>query len=197
MGEGKSEPMVLVAQDDPKQKPKLFACRECGHAYSVLNIGVQNARDMAENCENCRPKQYQCDMCGCDTPKYWTRCTDCRTAAKIEKAEIVPDDGGPYFEVGGDRFFHEMEEAEDAGLSWVHPSKVSYPRIDADSVLENLLDDMHEDASVDDLDATAEFEEAVKRFNEAQTTRSYWPDENKRIAVPARALNPEDNSHVG
>lgn len=180
------EPMVLIALDDPEQKPKLFACRTCGNAYSVKNVGVQNARDMAINCKDCHPKPYTCDMCGCGTPEYWTRCYQCRYEAKLAAAVEVPDDGGPYCAFNGDTYYHELEEAEDAGLDWVSPCTVTYPRIDADSVLENLLDDMFEDASTDDLDATEPFYEAVDAFNKAQTTRSYFGDDKRKIRVPKR-----------
>lgn len=182
------EPIVLVALDDPTQQPKLFACRTCGNAYSVKNVGIPNARDMAVNCKDCHPKQYQCDICGCDTPQYSLRCTNCRYKAKLEAAVEVPDDGGPYCAFNGDTYYHELEEAADAGLEWVSPCTITYPRIDADSVLESLLDDMHEDASTDDMDGVDAFYEAVKVFNEAQTTRSYFGDDKRKIRVPAHLL---------
>ena len=42
------------------------------------------------------------------------------------------------------------------------------------------------DASVDDLVATEPFIEAVKAFNDAQTQRTFWADEKRKIRVPAR-----------
>lgn len=179
------EPIVLVAADDPEQEPKLFACRTCGNAYSVRMVGIQNARDMAENCRKCHPKKYVCDTCGCDTPEYWTRCDKCRYEVKLAAAEEVPDDGGPYCAFDGDTYFQDLEEAADNGLEWVSPCNITYPRIDADSVLENLLDDMHEDASTDDMDGVEAFYAAVKAFNEAQTTQSWWGDDKRKIRVPA------------
>lgn len=182
------EPIVLVAMDDPQQHPKLFACRSCGLAHSVKQVGIQNARDLAINCQRCNPKQYKCDMCGCDTPEYWTRCDKCRYEAKLEAATEVPDDGGPYCTFDGDTYYTELEEAADNGHQWVSPCHITYPKIDADDVLDNLLSDMHEDASVDDLDGVDAFYQAVKAFNEAQTYQSWFGDNKRKIRVPAALL---------
>jgi hypothetical protein len=114
------------------------------------------------------------------------RCGDCRLSAKLAKAVEVEDDGGPYFEFGGDRYYHDLDDAAEDGVEWVSPTTVTYPKLNADSILECLLDDMHEDASVNDLDGVVAFEAAVAAFNEAQTCRSFWPDETRKIRV-ARA----------
>jgi len=50
-----------------------------------------------------------------------------------------------------------------------------------DDVLENLLGDMFEDASVDDL-------EGVEAFNAAQKTQTWWGDEKRKIRVPDALL---------
>jgi hypothetical protein len=46
---------------------------------------------------------------------------------------------------------------------------------------------MHEDASVDDLDAVDAFYAAVEAFNKAQKTQSWWGDNKRKIAVPKDA----------
>ncbi len=178
------EPIVLVALDDPEHNPKLFACRTCGNAYSVKQVGILNARDMAINCTDCNPKTYACDMCGCETPRYWTRCYSCRHEAKLAAATEVVDDGGPYCAFGGDTYYFDMGEAADAGVDWVSPCTVSYPQINADSVLETLLDDMFEDSSIDDMAGVEAFYAAVKSFNDAQTTPTYFGDDKRKIRVP-------------
>lgn len=182
------EPIILVAIDDPEQKPKLFACRTCGRGYSVKEIGVQMARDLATNCTNCFPKQYTCDMCGCETRQYWTRCDRCRYEAKLAAATEVPDDGGPYCAFDGDTYYTELDQAADDGHQWVSPCNVTYPKIDADDVLENLLGDMFEDASVDDLEGVEAFNAAVEAFNVAQKTKTWWGDEKRKIRVPDALL---------
>ncbi len=182
------EPIVLVAMDDPEQKPKLFACRTCGMAHSVKLVGIEYARELAANCKTCQPKQYTCDICGCGTRQYWTRCDSCRHKVKLEAAVEVPDDGGPYCAFDGDTYYTELEDAADDGLKWVSPCHVTYPKIDIDSVLDNLLSDMHEDASIDDLDGVAAFELAVKAFNDAQKCQSWFGDDKRKIRVPDALL---------
>lgn len=183
-----AEAIILVADGDPERKPLLYACATCGKAYSPLNYLANKeaqheaARKAAADCYTCRTHN-KCDTCGCETPKGWTRCSGCRLNAKLEKAVEVPDDGGPYCAFGGDTYYHEIEEARDDGCEWVSPCHVSYPRIDADSVLDSLVEDMHEDASVDDLDAVEPFMAAVKAFNEAQRTQSWFGDDKRKINV--------------
>ena len=154
--------IVLVRADDPQQKPLLYACPKCGSVHSPRiyacrdELAHETARAAAEDCYTCKTHNI-CRDCGAECPKGWLACDQCRFARKLESAIEVPDDGGPYCDFGGDTFYTDITEASDAGIEWVSPCEVTYPRISADNVLENLLDDMHEDASVDDLVATEAF----------------------------------------
>lgn len=185
-----AEPLILVALGDPEQKPLLYACPTCGLAHSPLiylarkEVQHEAARKAAADCYNC--KTHDICECGAETPKGWSACESCRFDKKLAAAQEVPDDGGPYCAFDGDDYFTDMEEAQDAGLEWVSPCHVTYPKIDADSVLERLLGEMHEDASTDDLDGVVEFEAAVKAFNEAQKMQSWFGDNKRKIRVPAR-----------
>lgn len=185
--------IVLVRADDPDQKPQLYACPKCGSVHSPRiyackdDVAHETARKAAEDCYNCR-EHNTCSACGCECPKSWTMCADCREAKKLAEAIEVDDDGGPYFEFLGDRMYYALSEAAHDGVEWVSPCTETYPRMDADSVLENLLDDMHEDASVDDLDGTEAFRAAVETFNAAQTTQTYWADVKRKIRVPAQGI---------
>lgn len=198
MPEDVVEPIVLVRLDDPDRKPQLYACPKCGRANSPLIYACKSerahevARQAAIDCYDCRPNAV-CE-CGEECPKGWTRCGACRLNDKLAKAVEIPDDGGPYCAFGGDTYYHEMDQAADDGAEWVSPCNITYPRIDPDSVLENLLDDMHEDASVDDLDGTDAFIAAVKVFNEAQKTRLLWGDDTRKIRVPASLTQPHPTS---
>lgn len=188
-----AEAVVLVARDNP-DAPLLYACPKCGAVHSpeiylaTKEVKHETARKAAEDCYRCKTHST-CETCGCETPKGWTRCTSCRLKAMLEKAEEVPDDGGPYCEFDGDTYFFEMEEAQDAGLEWVSPCHVSYPRIDAENVLDGLLGDMHEDASIDDLDAVDAFMAAVEVFNNAQRSQTWFGDNKRKIRVPAQGMS--------
>ncbi len=196
-----AEPIVLVALGDPENEPLLYACGKCGSVHSPNiyaargEVAHDAAKAAAADCYNCKTSNI-C-ACGAECPKYWTACEDCRNAKKLAAAVEVPDDGGPYCAFGGDTYYHELEEAAADGLEWVSPCHITYPRINAESVLENLLDEMHEDASVDDLDATDAFFAAVKAFNDAQRTRSWFGDDTRKIRVPASAMSARSAETVG
>ena len=134
-----------------------------------------------------RGEGHDCDICGTKCPKYWTRCGECRLRIKLENAAEIEDDGGPYFEFGGDRYYQDIGTAAEDGVEWVAPCTKTFPRINGWSVLENLLDDMHEDASTDDLDGVEEFLAAVDVFNKIQSTASYWADEKRKIRVTVQS----------
>lgn len=188
-----AEPIILVNAADPERKPLLYACGKCGsvHSPSIYlaheEVKHATALEAARDCYNCKTHNT-CNYCSAECPKGWTACDTCRCQRKLDAAVEVPDDGGPYCAFDGDIYFTEMEQATDAGLEWVSPCEITYPKIDAISVLENLLDEMHEDASVDDMDGVDEFFAAVEAFNKAQRTQSWFGDVKRKIRVPADGL---------
>ena len=181
--------IILVRSDDPDRKPQLYACPQCGGVHSPrIYVATderahQAAREAAENCYNCKTHN-DCSECGAECPKGWTACEPCRYTNKLAAAEEVPDDGGPYCAFDGDTYYYEMDEAVDAGLEWVSPCNTTYPKIDPDDVLDGVISDMHDEASVDDLEGVEAFYQAVKAFNDAQTSRTYWGDSKRKIRVP-------------
>lgn len=183
-----AEPLVLVAVGDPEQTPLLYACSKCGSIHSpAIYLATEErkhaaALEAARDCYKCKTHN-NCKYCGTECPKGWLACETCRFAKKLDAAQEVPDDGGPYCAFDGDTYFHELEDAAEAGLEWVSPCHVIYPRIDADSVLDGVLSDMHEDASIDDLDGVDAFIGAVKAFNEAQRCSSWFGDDKRKINV--------------
>lgn len=185
--------IILIKEDDPERKPQLYACPKCGSVNSPRiyacrdDLAHETAKRAAEDCYNC--KTHSVCACGAECPKGWTACEGCRAKARFDAAVEVPDDGGPYCSFDGDTYFRDMDEAADAGLEWVSPCKISYPKIDGGDVLDNLLSDMYEDASVDDLEGVDAFMAAVKAFNDAQTTQTWWGDNKRRIRVPAQGTS--------
>lgn len=181
--------IVLIKADDPDRKPQLYACPKCGSVHSpriymaTEERAHQAAREAAEDCYNCKTHS-ECADCGAECHKSMLVCTPCHYKRMIAKAEEVPDNGGPYCEFDGDTYYYDMADCVDAGLEWVQPCQEEYPRIDAEDVLDNLLSDMFEDASVDDLAGVDEFIAACKAFNDAQTCKTYWGDPKRKIRVP-------------
>lgn len=193
--------IVLVAKGDPEQTPLLYACGKCGSVHSPNiylashDVKHRTALKAAEDCYTCRTHD-ECDTCGCDTPKGWTRCPACRDAAKLAKAVEVPDDGGPYCEFGGDDYYFDIDEAHDAGIEWVSPCHTIYPKLDAYSILESATEEMFEDASVDDLCGVEEFVAAVEAFNKAQSTPTFFGDYKRKINV-AQAMAARSGETTG
>lgn len=184
------EAKILVFADDPDRKPRLYVCAKCGSAHSpkiyLASEEVQHAtaKEAAENCYKCRTHD-ECKHCGSETPKGWVSCDSCRYKAALEKAVEVPDNGGPYCAFDGDTYYHDMVEAADAGLEWVSPCTITYPKIDIEDVLDGVISDMHDDASIDDLEGVDALDAAIKAFNEAQKTQTWFGDNSRKIRVPA------------
>lgn len=189
-----AEPLILVSAADPNKTPLLYACAGCGSVHSpAIYLATKEraheaAMEAARDCYNCKTHNI-CKHCGAQCSKGSLACAPCWFQHRLDAATEIPDDGGPYCAFDGDTYFTEMEEATDEGLEWVSPCEITYPQIDGESVLESLLDDMHEDASVDDLDGVDAFLAAVKVFNDAQRCRSWWGDVKRKIRVPASAMS--------
>lgn len=179
--------IVLVAKGDPEQKPQLYACPKCGGVHSPRiylareEVAHQAAREAAENCYSCREHNI-CSRCGAQTEKFSTMCNPCRREKAFEKAEkIDPATLTVCFGWDGD-IYNSAEEAQEANEPWVFAAEFVPFQLSADSIIESMLSDHHEDASLDDLEGVSELKAAIKAFNEAQTGGSYFED-RKRIAV--------------
>lgn len=163
-----------------------LACGRCGRVYDL------SQEVLVEEC--CKPSI--CSKCGVVTRAHWTVCDPCRVkkdaereAAKFEAAPKVAfnDYQGRYLQ--SDAFngegFVETASIED-DLFDVEPKvRPRYawaceprplPRILADDVLENNLDDYHEDA-IDWLDVNA-LQKALDDWHEKQPRDlSFFPTE--------------------
>jgi len=183
---------VLIFQDDPEQQPRLYACDKCGSVQSPAiylardEVRHQTAREAAENCYNCR-EHNTCSDCGEQCSKHFTKCDKCRRTSAFDRAEKVDAATVEHCFGYNGGFYQEVEEAVDAGEPWVFDATFTPFRIDPDNIIDNILDDHHEDASVDDLKGVDALLAAIGAFNKAQTSGSYFPD-NKRIAVLDAAL---------
>ncbi|WP_313666177.1 hypothetical protein [Shinella sp.] len=176
-----SEIMILIAKGDASEKPRLYACAKCGTVHSPKIYACREeeaheaARRAAEECYNCRTHN-NCQECGKETPKGWLKCSECREASKLAKATVIEAASLDYCFGAGGEFYHSTDEAAEAGEPYVYASTFTPFRIDFDNIVENILDDHHEDASQHDLVSLNEFEAAVAKFNAAQTSGSYFED---------------------
>jgi hypothetical protein len=133
--------------------------------------------------------------------KYFTMCRTHREQARLRRAQIVPaaqwsdpvfldDAEGDW----GDGFSTEvaalLEWWEDAypgddappPPAYCWPCKSKTLQLDPDSVLENAVDDMHDDAW-DEIVAADELAAFIAAWNAQQTCRSWYPDYSRVIVL--------------
>lgn len=189
-----SEIMILIAKGDASEKPRLYACAKCGTCHSPKIYACREeeaheaARRAAEECYTCRTHN-NCQECGKETGKGWLKCSECREASKLAKATVVDASTLDHCFGPNDEFYSSTDEAAEDRHAYVYAASFTPYRISFDSIVENILDDHHEDASPDDLVDLKRLEAAVKAFNVAQTSGSYFEDAT-RVAY----LAPEDGA---
>jgi hypothetical protein len=186
-----------------ENETKMYACGNCGLAYSpkayacAEGAAHHHARAAAETC--CAPKT--CSVCGVAIEKYFTMCRTHREQARLKRAQIVPaakwsdpvfldDAEGDW----GDGFSTEVaallawwEDAypvDDAPPppAYCWPCKSKTLQLNPDSVLENAVDDMHDDAW-DQIVAADELAAFIAAWNTKQTCRSWYPDYSRVIVL--------------
>lgn len=113
----------------------------------------------------------------------------------LDSAELVEGYDGPvYFEGGrgsfGNGYYADAQELAESLPVEKRPAfafcceQWPYQGIDLDNVLENLCEEMFEEAR-DHLNGVEELEGAVVKFNEANQALTSWMEDRKRkVAVP-------------
>jgi hypothetical protein len=176
-----------------------FVCGVCGLIYTESEPGV------SARC--CR-----CAECGATLdPKVLGHrsfaCKECsvkisirRDEQRLQRAEEIVGYSGPV--CIDDRFWSSVEEMvddiesdDDAALpDFVHTCHVRHYTLDADDIVENML----ENTSLEeppDLDGMQEFRQACAAFNKANESNTYWEEDSKhkvRVPVaPSRAAGQE------
>lgn len=175
------EPVVLIKQGDPENKPQLYACPQCGRAHSPLiylaseQEAHRQAYEAAKNCLSCRTHNL-CRGCGKEIDKHVMLCRDCRLDSILNKTERVTiGNDDPCFGVRDNEFYPTVEEARDAGCQWVHPATFYPVHIDVNWLLDRILDEHDEGLGESSFNNSGELADAVEKFNQAQTAGSYEP----------------------
>lgn len=128
--------------------------------------------------------------------REWKARDDAAEAKRFAKAEKITEaDYKGEMVYLDDRYFSDVEDAIDSYLPGQEPEYVwackdqGVPQANADSIYENLLDNMWEDADVDDLNGVDELKAAVKAFNEANRSITVFvPDYDTAILVEKRPV---------
>ena len=128
--------------------------------------------------------------------QYWAKCDSCRSkdqeafeAKRMDDAAIVETwDGWVYADGIGREYFEDVDGIYEAAAE----DDVEVPEfafccserklhIDASNVLENALDDHHEDA-YDKCDVD-ELQELLDTYCKKQNVTTYYPDYSKKVRV--------------
>ena len=172
----------------------VFFCSDCRAVFAD--------KEQAENCHGER-------ICSCGNKieqRYRHLCSDCdrrewkekeriKEAERFEKAAKVPAaeyKGGMVY--GPDeKYYEEIEDAIDQYLEGQEPEYVwackdiGVIKATTESLYENMLENMWEDADVHDLNGLDELESAVVAFNEANKNISVWqPDYTTAVIITKR-----------
>lgn len=152
-------------------------------------------------------------LCACGKKierPFYSLCNDCewekqkkdasaRERERFEKAtKITEADYKGEMVFLDDKYFDEVESAIDGYLPGQEPEYVwacknqGVPLANAESIYENLLEHMWEEAEVSDLNGVGELEAAVKAFNEAnRSIQVFVPDYSTAILVEKRPVAAE------
>jgi hypothetical protein len=184
---------------------QLWCCETCGS----LKLDQESA-DKCCVCSYCDQPIEQDKIGKGDYSYIHGKCSDERErereAARIEKAEKLDSWDGPVQWDGvrggwGDGFFSSLDELiesledddDDDGAElpeyvWCC-KEAKRARISLSSVLENLAEDMYEDAA-DNFQGVDELQAAVDKFNELNKSVISWePNYKRMVRVPQRVSN--------
>ena len=177
----------------------IFYCSECRVVFKT--------KEEAENCHGER-------LCACGKKierRFYGECDDCRW--KIEKEKAVARERERFekatkitaTEYKGEKIFADdeyydeiecyldaFEEGQEPEYVWACKD-IGVPLASTESLYENLLEGMWDDADVNDLNGVDELEAAVKAFNEAnRDIHVYEPDYSTAILVEKRPVAAEE-----
>lgn len=169
----------------------------CGIFYCSVCRVVHRSKEEAEWCHGER-------LCACGNKVmqgyYQSLCSECQSkewrekeakreferyeaAKKVAYAEY---EGGMLYD--GDRYFTDMEEVEDHYFDSPLPEYVwackdiGVQKLDAEDVVQNIVENMWENADCGDLNGMVELDTACREFNAANESISVWEPDYK-IAI--------------
>ncbi len=193
--------MVFRGEDETN----LYACGKCGQCYSprIYACGPaqahEAARRAAEQC--CVPPT--CSVCGVEIEKPWTKCARHRERDALRRAVPIlasewtdpvhrDDMGGDCGSGYSSNVAHllgwwDAENWVEVGPlpeppAWCWPCKPTDFQLDLERILENALEEFHEDAG-DSLVDTEELYAFVEAWNKKQTLTTWYPDHTRVVVI--------------
>lgn len=162
--------------------PTESQARRC-HGEVLCACGEKIEDRYGDLCPKCRMKEWKARDDAAEVQRF-------EKATKITEAEYKGE--MVYLD---DRYSDCVEDAIDDYLPGQEPEYVwackdqGVPLANAESIYENVLENMWEDADVSDLNGVDELEAAVKAFNEANRSITVFvPDYSTAILVEKRPV---------
>jgi hypothetical protein len=162
----------------------IFYCSECRVVYGSKDSAQYCHSERLCACGNKIDRKFYCQCSECDRVERNAK-EDAREAERFEKAKKVQASeytGGMVFG-RDDQYYESVEDAIDQYLEGQEPEyvwackDVGVAEASAESLYENILENMWEDADVSDLYGVDELEVAIIAFNKANEGISVWePD---------------------
>jgi hypothetical protein len=195
-------------------KSRAYGCAKCGQLYAARagalgsDDGLKWAYTAARQC--CGPRE--CDCCGVEIPprrEYcWMWCNSCRDKKGSEKLQLAFDkankvsyqDYGDKPVVHCDDFYESIESLVDHlwcdGVEippWVWGCYEVQLKLDGDSLLENALEDFHEEAG-DDISQQARdaLQKMLDDWCENQGVTMFCEDPKTVVLLDGYPLPEED-----
>ena len=167
----------------------VWMCQACGRVY------MEKTAYISERCCICT----ECGKCtyvpgGNNFIKDWCKACESKAndryyANRMAKAIELTDYKGPV--VHGDRYFGSVDEMiddlePDEIPEWVHTCDVIHPTLDADSIIQNLLENIDTEEPLE-LEGEDDFVKAVEAFNAANESVVYWEEDcEHKVRVTTR-----------
>jgi hypothetical protein len=177
----------------------VFYCSECRCVYPNEAAADNCHGEHICDCGNRIDQRYYAKCSACQS-KQWKEEQDAKERERFEKAEKVTYadyKGGMLFD--GDRYHDDLEALEDHLFDAPLPEyvwackDVGVPKANSESIIENMLENMWEDADHNDLNGLAELDAAIDAFNAANESINVWePDYTTAILL----LKEPDRSHL-
>lgn len=169
----------------------IFYCSECRSVYKTEAEACKCHGERLCECGEKIEQHYRSKCNACDS-KEWHQKSAAAEFARYEKATKIT-----YAEYKGsmiydaDKYYEDLESALDGYDDGQEPEyvwackNIGVTKATTESLYENMLENMGEDADVYDLNGVDELEAAVTAFNEANKSISVWePDYSTAILVP-------------
>jgi hypothetical protein len=168
----------------------IFYCSECRCVYKTESEAANCHGEKTCACGKVIERRFY-EKCNACDDREWREKRIAEEFARFEKAKKITDSEYTGDMISdGENFYSDLEDALDRYLEGQEPEylwackDVGVPKASAEGIYDHLLENMWEDADVNDLCGIDELEAAIAAFNEAnKEVHVYQVDYSTAILV--------------